>query len=46
MTTIASLNRRGNDIMKNKNAGQDRTLSEKIIRQKMVTVLGSKSTYK
>ena len=32
--------------MNDKNAGQDRTLWEKIIRQEMVTVQGSKSTYK
>jgi hypothetical protein len=30
----------------NNNAGQDKSLWEKIIKQKMVTVQGSKSTYK
>ena len=32
--------------MNNKSAGQDKTIWEKIIKQKMVTVQGSKSTYK
>lgn len=32
--------------MKDKNVGQDKTLWEKIIKQHMVTVRGSKSTYK
>ena len=32
--------------MNSKSAGQDKTLWEKIIKQKMVTVRGSKSTYK
>lgn len=32
--------------MINKSAGQDKTIWEKIIKQKMVTVQGSKSTYK
>ena len=32
--------------MNNNNAGQDKALWEKIIKQKMVTVHGSKSTYR
>ena len=32
--------------MNNNNAGQDRALWEEIIKQKMVTVQGSKSTYR
>jgi len=32
--------------MNNKSAGQDKTLWERIIKQKMVTVPGSNSTYK
>jgi hypothetical protein len=41
-----SLNRGGDDLMYDKSDGKDKAIWEKIIKQNMVTVHGSKSTYK